>query len=139
MKTFVVWFVIFLITYGGLGLVSHVYMDANPQKIAIALDTSAYMKDRQQQVDRVLDKVATGRYRLFSLIVDKGRKIHGWQSRAEFRTKITYYGERQLDTFVDTARFSEIAQADKIILLSNAADVSALRNALGNRLTVISP
>ncbi len=139
MKPFLIWIVLFFVAYGGLGLTLHLYLSANPQKVAIALDTSVYMKDRQAQVSRELAKIAAGRYRLYSLIVDKGRKIHGWQSRAELRAKITYYGERQLDTFADTARFSELSQADRIILLSNAEDVSSLRNTFGSKLTVISP
>jgi len=139
MKQLLIWIGLCLLLYGGLGVTMHLYLSANPQKFVIALDTSVYMKERQQQISQELVRLAGRRYSVFSMIVDKGRLLHSWQSRPDTREKIIYYGDRLLSGFTDPSKYSELAQADRILLVSNAEDISELEKIYGNRFTRIAP
>jgi len=76
------------------------------------------------QVPDTLATLQAQRYTLFGLITDKVR-IHSWQSRLELG-QLQPYAPRTLAQMLDPHRYPEIATADQIYVLTNAANSAAL-------------
>ena len=102
----------------------HLYLTRHPRKVLVAVDTSFPMQAVWSQVPDTLATLQAQRYTLFGLITDKVR-IHPWQSRLELG-HLQPYAPRTLTQMLDQHRYPEIAAADQIYVLTNAANSAAL-------------
>jgi hypothetical protein len=82
------------------------------------------MQAAWSQVSDTLATLQAQRYTLFGLITDKVR-IHPWQPRLELG-HLRPYAPRALAQMLDQHRYPEIAAADQIYVLTNAANSAAL-------------
>ena len=80
MKPFLIWLVLALLGFGGLAGGYHGYLQDNPRRIAVVVDTSYDMTAVWPRVEPELTEIGAARYSAFSLVTDK-RVIHGWQPR----------------------------------------------------------
>ena len=102
----------------------HLYLTRYPRKVLVAVDTSFPMQAAWSQVPGTLAILQAQRYTLFGLITDKVR-IHPWQSRLELG-QLQPYAPRALAQMLDPHRYPEIAAADQLYVLTNAANSAAL-------------
>jgi hypothetical protein len=135
-KRFLLWLAATVVLFAALGVGSHLYLTARPRRIAVAVDTSFAMQPSQPEVRAILERVAATRYATFSLVTDKLR-VHGWQPRLSASQPLTYYGPRDLAQLVDQGRYPELAQADRVVVITDAEDVVPLRSL--HALTVARP
>jgi hypothetical protein len=124
MKPFLVWCVVFFGLYGVLSGVYHLHLTRHPRKVLVAVDTSFPMQAVWSQVPDTLATLQAQRYTLFGLITDKAR-IHPWQSGLELG-HLQPYAPRVLAQMLDRHRYPEIAVADQIYVVTNAANGTAL-------------
>jgi hypothetical protein len=124
MKQFLLWCVVFLGLYGVLSSTYHLYLTIHPRKVLVAVDTSFPMQAVWSQVPDTLTALQEQRYTLFSLVTDKAR-IHPWQSKLELGY-LQPYAPRSLAQMLDQHRYPEIAAADQIYVVTNAANSAAL-------------
>jgi hypothetical protein len=124
MKQFLLWWVVFLGLYGVLSSTYHLYLTRHPRRVLVAVDTSFPMQAVWSQVPDTLAALQGQRYTLFGLITDKAR-IHTWQSRLELGY-LQPYAPRALAQMLDSHRYPEMAVADQIYVLTNAANSAVL-------------
>ena len=124
MKQFLVWCVAFLGLYGVLSSTYHLHLTRHPRRVLVAVDTSFPMQAVWSQVPDTLAALQAQRYTLFSLITDKAR-IHPWQSRLELG-QLQPYAPRALAQMLDQHRYPEMAVADRIYVITNATNGTAL-------------
>ena len=124
MKQFLVWCAAFLGLYGVLSSAYHLHLTRHPRRVLVAVDTSFPMQAVWSQVPDTLAALQAQRYTLFSLITDKAR-IHPWQSRLELG-HLQPYAPRALAQMLDPHRYPEMAAADQIYVVTNAANGIAL-------------
>ncbi len=125
MKRFLLWLLVTAGLYTGLAVPYHLYLDAHPRRIAVAVDTSYEMDGTRVSVRETLLEIASTRYAVFSLHTEKVRE-HGWQEELETDPQLVAYGPRDLRALVDPARYPEILEADRLIVLTNAPDTRPL-------------
>jgi hypothetical protein len=130
MKRFLVWLGTTAFLFFALGLALHLYLTANPRKLAVVVDTSFSMQAQKALVDGELERLARTRYTVFSLLTEKA-PIHGWQPLLEAPRALTFYGPRDLSALMDPQRFPELAEADRVVLVTDSPDVSGLRGLRG--------
>ena len=124
MKQFLRWCVVFFGLYGVLSSVYHLHLTRHPRRVLVAVDTSFPMQAVWSQVPDTLAAVQAQRYTLFGLITDKAR-IHPWQPELELG-HLQPYAPRALAQMLDQHRYPEIAAADQIYVVTNAANSAAL-------------
>ena len=124
MKQFLVWCVAFLGLYGVLSSVYHLHLTRHPRRVLVAVDTSFPMQAVWSQVPDTLAALQAQRYTLFSLVTDKAR-IHPWQPRLELG-HLQPYAPRVLAQMLDPHRYPEMAAADRIYVVTNATNSTAL-------------
>jgi hypothetical protein len=73
-----VWLVLTCLLRFGGGY--HGYLQDNPRRIAVVVDTAYDMTAVWPRVEPELTEIGAARYSAFSLVTDK-RVIHGWQPR----------------------------------------------------------
>ena len=119
MKPFLVWLVLALLGFGGLAGGYHGYLQDNPRRIAVVVDTSYDMTAVWPRVGPAMAGIGAARYSAFSLVTDK-RVIHGWESRLRV-TLAEPYGPRDFTKLKVLASAPEITGAEKVYFLTNAA------------------
>jgi hypothetical protein len=124
LKQFLLWCAVFFGLYGVLSSAYHLYLTRHPRRVLVAVDTSFPMQAVWSQVPDTLATLQAQRYTLFGLITDKVR-IHPWQSRLELG-QLQPYAPRALAQLLDQHRYPEIAAADQIYVVTNAAHSAAL-------------
>lgn len=126
-KPFGIWLVITLLLFGGLSGASHVYLNAHPRRVLIAVDSAFPMQAVWSRVPARIDELTGRRYTRYALITEKNR-IHGWADQPDFRP-FSPYAPRDFSALSDTDRFPEIAEANTRILITNAppAETDGLR------------
>ena len=129
MRRFGAWLGVALLVYGGFWAAHHTLYTANPRKILVGIDTSAQMDGSARELRNAIAAVGDERYAVFSLVVDKGRRIHSWAADLQLDQTPVFYGERQFDAFTDANAMPEIDEADTLVLISNAQDVGDVANA----------
>ena len=118
MKPFVVWLILAVFGFGGLAGGYHSYLQENPRRIAVVVDTSYDMTAVWPRVEPELMQIGAARYSAFSLVTDK-RVIHGWQPR--LRASLAEpYGPRDFAKLRELASAPEITGAEKVYFLTNA-------------------
>ena len=90
----------------------------------MAVNTSFPMQAVWSQVPDVLAALQSQRYTLFSLITDK-MTIHTWQPQLDLGHRQPY-APRALAQMLDQHRYPDIAVADYVYVVTNAANSAAL-------------
>ncbi|HOV14807.1 MAG TPA: hypothetical protein PK771_11015 [Spirochaetota bacterium] len=120
MKRFIIWFVIFVVFITSFVVLSHLYLLKNPQKIAIAIDTSYFMNQNWGNVVNTVKNIAKQKYTVYCLFTDK-QLIHSWNSELlSYKLgSVKPYGPRDLEIFYDTSRYREIDEATFVYIVTN--------------------
>lgn len=132
MKRFLVWLAVTVAVFGGISVPYHLFLSANPRRVVVAVDTSFPMESSAAHVRLDLQRLSALRYVRFSLLTDKVR-VHGWQEDLEADKGLSFYGPQDLSPLADRGRYPELAEADEVYVLTNAADTGALRALPGLR------
>lgn len=118
MKPLLLWLALAVLGFGGLAGGYHGYLQDNPRRVAVVVDTSYDMAAVWPRVEPKLVEIGATRYSAFSLVTDK-RLIHGWQQR--LRSNLADpYGPRDFAKLRELAASPEIAGAETVYFLTNA-------------------
>jgi len=124
MQQLLVWCAVFFGFYAGLSGAYHVYLTSHPRRVLVAVDASFPMHTVWSQVPETLAALQARRYTLFSLITDKAR-VHTWQPQLELG-HVQPYAPRALSQLLDHQKYPEIAAADQVYVVTNAAHSATL-------------
>jgi len=136
MKRFLLWLLITAALSAGVAVPTHLYLSGHHRRIAVAVDTSYGMQAAKQAVLRELSSLGVTRYARFSLLTDKV-KVHGWQGTLDAGTALSFYGPRDLASLGDAKRYPELAEADSVVVITDAPDTSLLRGLHGLRIVAV--
>jgi len=120
MKAFLLWLAIAMAVFAGSGVGYHLYLNKNPRKVLIAIDSSFEMNPVWHQAQAELEKISRQRYVRFCIVTEKN-KVHGWMMPPADIGKITPYAPRDFSKLVGKDKYPEIEQAQKRYLITNAA------------------
>lgn len=118
MKPLLLWLALAILGFGGLAGGYDNYLQDNPRRVAVVVDTSYDMAAVWPRVEPKLAEIGATRYSAFSLVTDK-RLIHGWQARLRLNLAEPY-GPRDFGKLRELAAAPEIASADTVYFLTNA-------------------
>ena len=116
------WGAIFFSLYAILGTAYHLFLVRHPRTVLVALDTSFPMQAVWSQVPDTLAAFQARRYTLFSLITDKS-SLHSWQPQLTLGS-VQPYAPRALEALLDPSRYPDLATADQVYVVTNAASPS---------------
>ena len=136
MKRFLLWLLIAAALSAGVAVPTHLFLSGHPRRIAVAVDTSYGMQAAKQAVLRELSSLGVTRYARFSLLTDKV-KVHGWQETLDAGAALTFYGPRDLASLTDAKRYPELADADRVVVVTDAPDASQLPRLRGLRIVAV--
>ncbi len=122
MRAFLVWLVIACTGFGGLAGGYHVYLDQNPRRIAVVLDTSFPMQSVWSRVPGLLDRLGGRPYTEYALLTDKSR-VHGWSGRLS-APGMTPYAPRDFGKLATPGQYPELEEATEVVFVTNADDAS---------------
>lgn len=131
MKAFFAWLILFIVLFGALSIAAHFYMTAHPGKIAIAFDDSYYMKDVWPKVAQFLKNIADRRYTEYFVLSNKEKISGTWEKKLDlgwFSQTRLFLDEYKLTDLVNTAKYPELKEADKIYVLTPEAVGPEIRN-----------
>jgi hypothetical protein len=139
MKPFLIWLVITVLVFGGLGGGYHATLTQNPRKVLVAVDSSTNMASAWPRVPETLRTLETQRYAVFCL-VDKSRVLHSpaWQPALTLG-RIVPYGPPDFSKLVGPDRFAEIEQAGQKYLITTAQSLAASPNLAGWTIIQLTP
>ena len=125
MKAFASWLVLHLVAVAGLSAALWAAQyDAEPRRVAFAVDASHPMQTVWGDVPRLMDGIArTGARAEFAVVSTRG-VVHGWQARPQLGTTRPF-APRKLAGLADEPL---LAEADEVYLITNAgeSEVAAL-------------
>ena len=125
MKAFASWLVLHLLAVAGLSAALWAAQyDADPRRIAFAVDASHPMVPVWGEVPGLMDGIAgTGARAEFAVVSTRG-VVHGWQTRPDLGT-MRPFAPRKLAGLADEPL---LAEADEVYLITNAgeSEVAAL-------------
>ncbi len=117
MKTLIIWLAttigLFALAGGGYTY----YLQENPKRVLVVLDSSNPMRGEWKKVRAALDKLDDQRHAEFALITEKNR-VHGWATRLSLG-KVNAYAPRNLGR-IDTTKYTEFEQATVVYFVTNA-------------------
>ncbi len=109
MKPFLIWLVIAIVVFGGIGGGYHAALTKNPRKVLVAVDSSFQMKSAWSRVPEILDSLDNERYTVYSLVTEKN-VVHDWQSTLNPDSTVPY-APLELSRLIGPAKYPEIDQA----------------------------
>ena len=131
MKTVLLWAGIFITLYAGLAAGSHFTRVSDVKKIVVAIDVSGSMSSHKNKLDSVLSFLKESQYNQYKIITNSPnlrlQEIQDWGSflNLEKVRQINMYAPLSLEPLVQSEVLKE---ADEIIFVTNAQDVSELKN-----------
>jgi hypothetical protein len=132
-----IWCLVFFGCYGGLSAAYHVYLTRYPRTVLVALDTSFPMHAVWSHVPETLATLQARRYTRFGLVTDKAR-VHTWQPRLDLG-HVQPYAPRALAQMLDQQRYPELATAEQVYVVTNAAHSATLVQDPRWRLVQLAP
>jgi hypothetical protein len=136
MRRFLLWLLITGALAAGIAVPTHSFLNGHPRRIAVAVDTAYDMQSKRQAVQRELVSLGSTRYARFSLLTDKV-KVHGWKETLDAGASFSFYGPRDLASLADAKRYPELADADAVVVITDARDTTALRGLRGLRVVSV--
>lgn len=118
MKPFLVWLIVAVVGFGGVGGYWHTTLSETPRHVLVVVDASYPMAPDWAAVNPVLHRLSDTRYATFALFTDKG-KVHGWRSDLDLGATRPY-APRGLDRVLALSGIAEFELASRRILLTNA-------------------
>jgi len=137
MKPFIIWTVITLIIFGTCSGAYHLYLEKNPRKILVAVDSSFPMKSAWPRIPQVLETIADQRYVAFSLVTEKN-KIHSWSPELKLGT-IVPYAPTDFSKLTSNEKYPEIDEAMQKYLITTDMEVSQNNNLKGWTIIQLTP
>lgn len=137
MPPFLRWCAVFLGLYAGLALAYHHTLTHTPRRVVVALDASYPMQAVWDQVPPVLETLQARRYTVFSLLTEKAT-LHSWQPTLTLG-RLQPYAPRTLAPLLDVAMHQELRAADEVVVVTNAANTTALPVAKHWRVVQLQP
>ena len=117
MKLFATWMLTLILSFGMLSGAYHFYLNNNPRKILVVVDSSFAMQPVWHRIPPLLEQIDRRRYSVYGLITEKSR-IHGWTEQLNLG-KVSPYAPRSFSG-LNEAKYPEIEDASEIYLLTNA-------------------
>ena len=117
MKLFATWTLTLILSFGMFSGAYHLYLNNNPRKILVVVDSSFAMQPVWHRIPPLLEKIDRRRYSVYGLITEKSR-IHGWTEQLNLG-KVSPYAPRSFSG-LNEAKYPEIEDASEIYLLTNA-------------------
>jgi len=117
MKLFATWALTFIVAFGTLSGAYHLYLNNNPRKILVVVDSSFAMQSVWNRIPQMLEHIDRRRYSVYGLITEKGR-IHGWTDQLNLG-KVSPYAPRSFSGLSEV-KYPEIAEASELYLVTNA-------------------
>lgn len=118
MAPFLRWLAAALVAFGGLAGGYHAYLEANPFRVVVIVDSSFPMKAVWGRVTSTLREVGDRRYTEFSLYSEKN-KIHDWQPTLR-PDNLVAYAPRNFAKLQNVLNSSEIDAVSEVIFVTNA-------------------
>ncbi len=137
MKPFVIWIIITLIVFGTCSAAYHLYLEKNPRKILVAVDSSFLMQAVWPQVPQALEAIANRRYTVFSLVTEKNR-IHSWSPNLQLGTLVPYAPQDFLK-LTNSTEYPEIAEAMQKYLITTNIEASQSKDFKGWIIIQLTP
>lgn len=116
-KSFLQWLAFTLAGFGSLGGGYHLYLEQNPSRVLVVLDSSFPMQPDQAQTRDVLSEIGSRRYTQFSLYTEKGI-VHSWRSGLS-ADNVTFYAPRDWSRLSSLENNIEFSEANETILITN--------------------
>ena len=137
MKSFIIWFVITVLVFGGIGGGYHAMLNQNPRKVLVAVDSSFQMKSAWSRVPELLDSLDNQRYTSYSLVTEKN-PIHSWQSRLELGNVVPY-APADFSKLTGPEKYPEIDQAAQKYLITTDTTVASKNEFKGWTVLQLTP
>lgn len=118
MTPFLRWLVAALVSFGTLAGGYHAYLEANPFRVLVIVDSSFPMKTIWPKVTSTLQEVGDRRYTEFSLYSEKN-KVHDWQSVLS-PDDLVAYAPRNFGNLQNMLNSSEIDDVTEVVFVTNA-------------------
>ncbi len=123
MKPFLIWLVIAIVVFGGIGGGYHVTLAGNPRKVLVAVDSSFQMKSAWPRVSDLLDSLDNQRYSAYSLVTEK-QIIHSWKPALNLNSVVPY-APADFSKLTGPDRFPDIDEAQhKYFITTNSSAIS---------------
>lgn len=116
MKPFLIWLVITILVFGGIGGGYHAMLTQNPRKVLVAVDSSFQMKSAWPRVPDLLDSLDNHRYTTYSLVTEK-KLIHSWEFTLTLNGVVPY-APADYSKLIGPEKYAEIGQAQRKILIT---------------------
>jgi hypothetical protein len=124
MKPFLIWLVLAILVFGGIGGGYHAKLMSAPRKVVVAVDSSFQMKSAWGRVPDLLDSLDNGRYTTYSLVTEKNL-IHSWQPALRLGSVVPY-APTDFSNLTGPNSYPEIAEADvKYLITSDQAQIAS--------------
>lgn len=123
MKPFLIWLVIAVLVFGGIGGGYHAMLTRNPRKVLVAVDSSFQMKSAWPRVPELLDSLDNQRYTAYGLVTEKN-PIHSWKSMLELGNVVPY-APADFSKLTGSGKYPEIdAAGQKYFITTDTAVTS---------------
>jgi hypothetical protein len=118
LKSFLQWLAFTVAGFGSLSGVYHLYLQENPSRVVVVLDSSFPMQPDQAQAIAILNEIGSRRYTEFSLYTEKG-KVHSWLPQLGVPDSLRFYAPRDWSQLSSLENNPEFSAANETILITN--------------------
>ncbi len=120
MKSFIIWLLVTLGGFAGLGGATHAWLESHPKRVLVVVDSSYAMTGAWPRLPGILNRLDDAPYSAFSLATEKGL-VHGWQGALRLG-QLRPYAPRDFGKLAAGGAIPELSQADEVILITGAGD-----------------
>jgi hypothetical protein len=118
MRPFLIWLIVAIAGFGGVGGYWHAQLTEEPRRVLVVVDASYSMEGDWSRVGGWLHDLSQERYASFALFTDKG-KVHGWRGQLDLGATRPY-APRALDRVLQLSGTPDFESASRRILITNA-------------------
>jgi hypothetical protein len=118
MKAFVIWLLLVAALFGLAAGVYHLMRSGDPERVFVVVDSSFPMEEDWDEVAPVLDELDDDRYGEFALATEKNA-VHSWEDELVL-AGVSAYAPRDLTKLAKPDAYPEMAEADRLVLVTNA-------------------
>ena len=118
MKSFLLWLGLCVVAFGATGGGYHAFLSSSPHRLLVIVDSSFEMQPKWAQVPKLLKQIGQRPYTEFALATEK-KPVHQWSAKLSLG-RISAYAPRNFATVNVGENAALIAEADRIIFISNA-------------------
>ena len=118
MPIFFLWLGIAVICYGSISGSYQVYLERNPHKVLVVIDTSQEMQPAWPSVHPLLQKIGARRHSIFALVSEKD-VIHDWAPML-LLDDTTPQGKRDFSRLTAKENHLDLSTEPKVYFITNA-------------------